>query len=249
MSTSTDTAGTADTTNFLTRWDVVNRAKGDPSSTSSRDALEEICRIYQHPIYVALRHKHNYAHHDAEDLTQTFIAWLIHGGYLQRVDSTKGRFRTFLLSYLDNFINNHRRKIHAQKRGGYAVHVQADFPSDTNRDAVEPRDDNTPDKEIDRAWSVATFREALERLRAKFAAERRSEEFEVLQDFLLRKRGDGESYASGAARLGTNEVALRQRVSRFAKKFRDALEDVIRPLVSDADLDDELSYLWRCFEK
>jgi len=248
MSTSSDTSNTPDS-NYVTRWDVVNRAKGDPNDTTARDALEELCRIYQHPIYVSLRHKHNFAHHDAEDLTQTFIAWLIHGGYLQRADPAKGRFRTFLLSYLDNFVSNHKRKIHAQKRGGYSVHVQADFPTDTNRDAVEPRDDNTPDKEIDRAWSVATFREALERLRAKFTAEGRKEEFEVLQDFVLRKRGDGESYTSASARLGINEVALRQRVSRFAKKFRDALESVIRPMVSDEDLDDELSYLWQCFEK
>jgi DNA-directed RNA polymerase specialized sigma24 family protein len=133
--------------NFATRWDVVNRAKGDVSDPANRNALEELCRIYQHPIYVALRYKHNYSHHDAEDLAQTFISWLIHGGYLLRADPAKGRFRTFLLSYLDNFVNNHRRKQLAQKRGGAIVHVAAEFPSDTNRDAVEPKDENTPDKE------------------------------------------------------------------------------------------------------
>jgi hypothetical protein len=49
--------------------------------------------------------------------------------------------------------------------------------------------------------------------------------------------------------LGINEVALRQRVSRFARKFREMLEEIIRPMVSESELDDELSYLWRCFEK
>ncbi|WP_075088851.1 hypothetical protein [Verrucomicrobium spinosum] len=80
-------------------------------------------------------------------------------------------------------------------------------------------------------------------------AEGRGEEFETLQDFLLRKRGEGESYEVAAARLGITEVTMRQRVSRFGRKFRQMLEEVIKPMVSEAELDDELSYLWRCFEK
>lgn len=235
--------------NFVTKWDVVNRAKGGGADVDSANALEELCRIYRHPIYVALRYKHDYDHHDAEDLAQSFITWLIHGGYLNRADPEKGRFRSFLLSYLDNFVANHRRKQHAQKRGGHAIHVPAEFPSDTNRNAVEPKDENSPDKEFDRAWTVATFREALDRLRNKFTQEGRAEEFETLQNFLLRKRGEGESYAASAAHLGITEVNMRQKVSRFGRKFRQTLEEVIKPMVKESELDDELSYLWQCFER
>jgi len=234
--------------NFVTRWDVVKLAAQD-GGTASNHALEELCRIYRHPIYVALRHKHQCPHHDAEDLAQSFIAWLIHGGYLRRADPEKGRFRTFLLTYLDNFVANHRRKVRAQKRGAGAIHVQAEFPTETNPSAVEPRDENTPEMEFDRAWSLATMREALARLRSKFAAEGRGDEFDTLQEFLLRKKGAAMSYTDAASKLGINEVALRQRVSRFARKFRQALEEMIKPMVSEAELDDELSYLWRCFEK
>ncbi len=236
---------------FVTKWDMVHRAKGGGADRDSANALEELCIIYRNPIYVALRYKHNYEHYDAEDLTQTFIAWLIHGGYIARADPTKGRFRSFLLSYLDNFVANHRRKQYAQKRGGGAVHIMAEFPTDTTHagSGIEPRDENTPDRAFDRAWTLATFREALERLRARFAAEGKTEEFETLQDFLLRKRGDGDSYASAAVKLGINEVAMRQRVSRFGRKFRQTLEEIIKPMVSPEELDDELSYLWRCFEK
>ncbi|MEY4484998.1 MAG: hypothetical protein RL693_2450, partial [Verrucomicrobiota bacterium] len=133
--------------------------------------------------------------------------------------------------------------------GGRVVHVAAEFPSDTNRNAVEPKDENTPEREFDRAWTLATFREALDRLRARFAAEGREPEFEMLQDFLLHKSDQGGGYADAAARLGINEVAMRQRVSRFGRKFRQTLEEIIRPMVSESELDDELSYLWRCFEK
>ena len=234
---------------FVTRWDVVNRAKGGGEDTDSAKALEELCRIYRHPVYIALRYKHGCSHEDAEDLAQSFIAWIIHGGYLKRADSAKGRFRTFLLTYLDNYFANHRRKQFAQKRGAGAVHVPADFPTDTTRNAVEPKDENTPDREIDRAWTLATFREALDRLRAKFGADNRAAEFDTLQDFLLRKRGSNESYTTAAAKLGINEVAMRQRVSRFAKKFREMLEEIVRPMVKEEDLDDEMGHLWRCFEK
>jgi RNA polymerase sigma factor (sigma-70 family) len=248
MSDTSRTPGANDP-NFVTKWDVVNRAKGGGHDRDSASALEELCRIYRHPLYVALRFKHQYSHHDAEDLAQTFIAWLIHGGYLTRADPEKGRFRSFLLSYLDNFVANHRRKIHAQKRGAGAIHVPADFPTETNGFGVVPKDENTPDREFDRAWTLATFREALDRLRARFAEEGKSEEFDILQEFLLRKRDKGDSYAEAAARLGINEVAMRQRVSRFGRKFRQTLEEIIRPMVSENELDDEMSYLWRCFEK
>lgn len=248
MSDTTKPPGACDT-QFVTKWDVVNRAKGGGNDSDSASALEELCRIYRHPIYIALRYKHQYAHHDAEDLAQSFIAWLIHSGYLVRADPAKGRFRSFLLSYLDNFVANHRRKVFAQKRGAHAIHVPADFPNDTTSGGVEPRDDNTPDREFDRAWTLATFREALDRLRAKFNADNRGAEFDLLQDFLLRNRNKGEGYAEAAARLGINEVAMRQRVSRFGRKFRATLEEIIRPMVTEDELDDELSYLWRCFEK
>jgi RNA polymerase sigma factor (sigma-70 family) len=234
---------------FVTKWDVVNRAKGGGHDKDSANALEELCRIYRHPIYIALRYKHYFDHHDAEDVAQSFITWLIHGGYLNRADPTKGRFRSFLLSYLDNYVANHKRKINAQKRGGRVIHVPAEFPTDTNRSAIEPKDENTPDREFDRAWTLATFREALERLRAKFVAEGKDEEFEMLQSFLLRKRGEGESYTDAAKKLGITEVNMRQRVSRFGRKFRQTLEELIKPMVSEEELDDELSYLWRCFEK
>jgi RNA polymerase sigma factor (sigma-70 family) len=249
MSDQPNSPGSTYDANFVTKWDVVNRAKGGGADRDSANALEELCRIYRHPIYIALRHKHGYDHHDSEDLAQSFITWLIHGGYLNRADPEKGRFRSFLLSYLDNYVANHRRKQHAQKRGGHAIHVAAEFPSDTNRDAVEPRDDNTPDREFDRAWTLATFREALDRLQAKFTSEGRAEEFETLQAFLLRKRGEGQSYQAAALHLGISEVNMRQKVSRFGRKFRQSLEDVIRPMVKESELDDELSYLWQCFEK
>lgn len=254
MSDNRDTArigpksGDPETTRH-TRWDMVNKAKSGGTDKESLNALEELCRIYSRPIYIALRHKHGYPHHDAEDVSQSFITWLIHGGYLRRADPAKGRFRTFLLTYLDNYVANQKRKQSARKRGGGAIHVPAEFPSDTQRDAVEPRDENSPDREFDRAWAMATFRAALDRLRAKFAGENRLAEFEALQDFVIRKHDAADSYASVAAKLGINEVALRQRVSRFAGKFRGAIEDIIRPMVSEAELDDELSYLWRCFEK
>src|SRR6476646_3045341 len=90
-------AGDPETT-YHTRWDMVNKAKSGGDDKDSLRALEDLCRIYRHPVYIALRHKHLYSHHDAEDLAQSFITWLIHGGYLRRADSTKGRFRTCLLT-------------------------------------------------------------------------------------------------------------------------------------------------------
>jgi hypothetical protein len=47
--------------------------------------------------------------------------------------------------------------------------------------------------------------------------------------------------------MGLTAENLRQRVSRFKKEVRAAMLSVVRQTVgTEADLDEEFSYLWRC---
>ena len=56
--------------------------------------------------------------HDAQDLTQSFFAYLIEHKIYARVDREKGKFRSFLLASLKNFLSDSRDREQALKRGG-----------------------------------------------------------------------------------------------------------------------------------
>src|SRR5439155_5958004 len=108
----------------LTRWSVV-MAAGRSDSTHARQALEQLCRTYWHPIYAFVR-RQGHSPPDAQDLTQEFFARLLAKNYLGAVDRAKGRFRSFLLAALKHFLANEWDKARAQKRGGNLVLVPID---------------------------------------------------------------------------------------------------------------------------
>jgi RNA polymerase sigma-70 factor (ECF subfamily) len=64
-----------------THWSVVLAAAGRRNSTSSRDALEKLCRNYWIPIYAFVR-RQGHSPHDAQDFTQEFFARLLEKNYL-----------------------------------------------------------------------------------------------------------------------------------------------------------------------
>src|ERR1700733_14138438 len=99
-----------------THWSVVLSAK-DRDSHCSVAALETLCRAYWPPLYAYVRRR-GYSPSDAEDLTQAFFAWLLERKWLDRADQQRGRFRSFLLTSISNFLSNEWDKARTQKRGG-----------------------------------------------------------------------------------------------------------------------------------
>ena len=81
-----------------TRWSVVlaaGRSQAEPEI--SQAALAELCQTYWAPLYSFVRSR-GYTVHDAQDLTQSFFAYLLEHKIYARVDRQKGKFRSFLLA-------------------------------------------------------------------------------------------------------------------------------------------------------
>jgi RNA polymerase sigma-70 factor (ECF subfamily) len=85
--------------------------------TARRDALEALCQKYWPPLYLFVR-RHGHSVEDAQDLVQGFFSFLLEKNHIEKADSERGRFRTFLLNSLRGYITNERRKQERQKRGG-----------------------------------------------------------------------------------------------------------------------------------
>src|SRR5688500_17279718 len=104
-----------DNPNFsTTNWSVVLAAV-QSDSTRAAAALEWLCRRYWYPMYAFIRHR-GHDTHEAEDLTQGFFHFLLERQALQQVEQQKGRFRTFVLTALTNFLHNERDKMRTLKR-------------------------------------------------------------------------------------------------------------------------------------
>ncbi len=135
-----------------THWSIV-LASGATDLARASTALEWLCRTYWFPIYAFIRRRGS-DQHDAEDLTQGFFSDLLEKDTLKKVDRTKGKFRTFLLAALANFLANEWDKSRTLKRGGQRQIISQDetvAEEVYRREAVEAL---TPEKLFERRWPV-----------------------------------------------------------------------------------------------
>ena len=224
-----------------THWSVVLCAGGEPSSEADR-ALEELCRAYWYPLYAYVRRQGRSAE-DAQDLTQEFFARLLERRYMQLADPLRGRFRTFLLSSLKNFLVNEWEKSRAAKRGGGAITFSLDEKEADGRYLAEPVDGLTPDRIYEKRWAVTLLERVLGLLREKYAAEAKMALFEALKPYVW-----GETIQDGydeiATRLGMTTGALRISMHRMRDSYRALLrQEVARTVSAPADVDRELREL------
>ena len=81
--------------------------------TLSRNCAKRIGRR----IYSFIRRR-GYSPADAQDLTQSFFAFFLRTKAYARTDRLHGKFRSFLLSSVKNFLADNRDRDQAIKRGG-----------------------------------------------------------------------------------------------------------------------------------
>src|SRR5439155_14643795 len=154
----------------------------------------------------------------AQDLTQDFFAHLLENKGLETVERTKGKFRSFLLASLKNFLANARTRANAIKRGGGYSFVSLDDRTAEARFSAEQCHESAPDKAFEKAWAVTLLENVFSQLRKEYAAAGKDALFEVLQAHLS---GDktGQSYAAIAARLTTTEAAVKMAVMRLRRRY------------------------------
>jgi RNA polymerase sigma factor (sigma-70 family) len=223
-----------------THWSVVLAAKqSDPSEAAA--ALESLCRAYWPPLYAYIR-RDGHDVTEAQDLTQEFFARLLARDYLHHLHHQEGKFRSFLLAYLKNFLSEQRRKAGAQKRGGGYVIVSMDGPAGEGGYLLEPVDEMTPDQVFERRWAQAVMQAAVDRLRQEYAARGQAALFETLQDYQPRDPG-GQSYAQLGAEFGMTEAAVKSAVQRLRQRHRELLREEIAHTVTCPDeIEEELRY-------
>ena len=224
-----------------TEWTVVLGAAAD-SSAAALAAMERLCRIYWPAVYAFIR-RQGHAPHDAQDLAQDFFARLVEKQSLQHVDRDKGRFRSFLIASLRNFLANARDHAHAAKRGGGAnvISIEAEQAERGYFDIADARD-TTPEQSFDRQWALTVLDRALKRLEQEQAAAGKATQFARLREFLSHAAEAG--YDRAAADLGLKPGTVSVAVYRLRQRYRDLVRaEVAQTLATGDDVDAELAYL------
>lgn len=219
-----------------TRWSLIRRAGGSDGAVA-RVALEELCRAYWFPLYAFARRKGLDAH-EAQDVVQSFFARLIEKRDLDALSPERGRFRSFLLAALQNFVANWRDHARAHKRGGGAPMLAIDTAGADERLGLIARDSEPPERAFERAWARELMSACVGELELEYRASGRRAVFDALKATL-----QGESYDSSrvALELGMTEGAVKVAAHRLRARFGEALRARIAQTVSSAeDVEDEL---------
>ena len=225
-----------------TSWTMVRACSDVDDLPGARNALAELYHTYWYPLYAYLR-RAGYSEHDAEDLVQSFYAYVQEKHAIAKADRERGRFRTFLLSSLRNFLSHERERAHAQKRGGGQELIFLDARQAHERYDIEPATTQTPENAFDTRWAHTLLEQTLARVQADFAARGKQRLFERLRTFLTGDTAET-SYQSAADALGLPLSAVKTSIHRMRRDYRERLrEEIGRTVASPAEIDDELRYL------
>src|SRR5258706_12022295 len=127
-------------------------------------ALDALISIYWKPLYFFVRQKGN-DNETAKDIVQEFLTTLLSKETLKKADATRGRFRTFLLAALENFIKDRVKFAAREKRGGGHKIVSLDFSTGESEYTLQVQAGESAETVLNRAGAPSLWVEFPTRLR------------------------------------------------------------------------------------
>ncbi|MEO7251029.1 MAG: hypothetical protein ABIW30_00290 [Arenimonas sp.] len=199
-----------------TRWSLIV-ASGE--AEVARAAWTELAENYRSAIHAYFCCR--FGAGLAEDLTNSFFADSIAGGWWARADLDRGSFRTYLRVLLRRF---------------GARHVEISGPIEDSDQDVDRLIDNgtSPEAAYERDFAHTLVERAMARLRVENEG---NGDCTSLLPFVL-ERGDQGELIRLAAALGLSSANLRQRLHRMRLRLRELLRDEFSQLVADPSLID-----------
>ena len=228
--------------NFTTtHWSIVARSVLT-DLPEAENALAELCERYWPPIYSFIRRR-GYAPSDAQDLTQSFFAYFLRTKAYARADPVDGKFRSFLLASVKNFLANDWDREQALRRGGDYQFISLNTETAEIFYEAAGALDSTAERLFDLRWATTLTTGALNSLRQELEVEGKVKLFDQLSSFLT---GGSvvPSYDEVSARVGLPRATVKTHVHRLRLRYREIVRgEVARTVSSPDEIDEELHYL------
>ena len=236
----TDMGGTGEV--FLTtHWSLIEDIKS--KDDKDRALMDLLLNRYWKPVYCYLRHK-GYVNEDAKDLTQGFFHEVVlNRNLVQRADQCKGRFRSFLLHALNQYLVNVQTAEHAKKR------IPADklVPLDMIDPAEVPQaiSNLSPDDAYNYAWLSALLDEILSEVETKCCQDGMEIHWNIFHDRVVQcvlENVDSPSLVDICEKYGIEDEKKASNMNITVKRrFQAALMQYVRNTVtSETEVTEEL---------
>ena len=228
-----------------THWSMVMSA-GKDSSPDAREAFGRLYRAYLPPLLAFLR-REGRSQPEAEDLAQGFFEFLLEKRSLGRV-RPDGKFRSWLLVSLRNYLSDVWDKARAIKRGGNQPHLA--LARDEGETKLElPASGRTPEEEYDHEFALRFLDLVMGLLQQEYQDGGKAHIFEGLRPLLLDKKG-ATSHAERGQPLGMSANAVTTEVSRMRKRYREIFDRELEKLLGGGDeLEPEKRFLFASLSK
>ena len=221
-----------------THWSVV-LLSAQTQVPGSQTALADLCRLYWYPLYAFVRRRGHSAE-DAQDLTQGFFLSLLERKSLRQVGPEKGKFRSFLLASLKNYLSDAFDRDNSIKRGGQIEFVAFDFEGGEERYSQDHADFLTAEKIFDARWAMTLLNHAIERLRQEYASQGKTQIIVALQPFLDPSNSKRlPSYEEVAEKLQASPGGIKTLIHRLRKRYSEILREEVARTVTDPQAVDE----------
>jgi RNA polymerase sigma-70 factor (ECF subfamily) len=191
-------------------------------AAGDRQAAGPLIQRYQGPLRAYLTRERGIDADRADDLVQGFfLARVLTGNLLAHADQHRGRFRTLVLTALNNYVISERRYQSAAKRSPERL-VSADGQDLEDR----PSGSDSPSEVFESAWARQVLDEVLGRVRERCRQDGRPDLAGVLECRLLADRPA--PYDELVRRFGYRtpsqvSTALRAARSLYARALREVL--------------------------
>jgi RNA polymerase sigma factor (sigma-70 family) len=225
-----------------TQWSLILEA-ADSGHSSHMNALEQLCRRYRPPL-LAFARGFGLKDQDAQDVIQSFFLHLLEKNLPSRATPELGRFRSFLLGSLRNFIHVTHRNATRERRGGPSNSHVSLQDEEHDLESQLAIDDPSPDLAFDREWAHTLIQIALDELEKEQAAQGTTERYLLLRPLLLDPEDRDAIFAELHQRFQMADGAARTALSRLRTRFRELVRAEVLRIVQDPnDVDAEITHL------
>lgn len=220
-----------------THWTEIAAIRGGVANADADLALESLCRTYLPAIENYLRCFRNLPG-DPHELANEFLAQFIHQDSLSRVDRSKGRFRSYLLGAIRNFLRTRWKS-------------QAGLPRLVELDdsLLHETADHEALAVFDRKFAEILVGKAIQGMRLRFEGSRVADQIPALLPYLGADPPE-ETMRHLATRLGVSEDLVYQNFKRIRAELSVQLRrETRRHLGPEDDVDEEMQALLRVYAR
>jgi DNA-directed RNA polymerase specialized sigma24 family protein len=235
---------------LTTHWSLIENVK--QHQDKDRALIGLLLKRYWKPVYCYLRRK-GYDNEQAKDLTQGFLhEVLLNRNLVERADSSKGRFRSFLLYALNQYLLDEHRKETARKHIPKDKLVSLEINDPPILSHLASKLD--PEQSFNYVWKADLLERVFAEVKDRYTKRGMEKHWSVFNDRLLRPTLEGKDQPSLTEICRQysidNESTVSNMLNTVKKLVRSTLKSHIRQTVISGDVaEEELKEIFNFFEK